>query len=368
MNQVMRMGSQYRMISDEDIQVMEHLPNKTFTVEKNPITEEFYLTPIDGFSLPDRMYGNTKQMADRILNTFSSRPSSTGVHLTGVKGSGKTLLAKAVCVLAHDTGTPVIVVNQAHSGDDFNKFIQGIQGEAVILFDEFEKVFDYDQQNSILTLLDGVYNSKKLFIITSNEFNRVNQYMKNRPGRIYYNLEFNTLDVDFVREYCEENLNDRSKIESIVRYVSVFTFFSFDMLAAVVEEMNRYGEDLQQVLQVLNVKPEMRGKDRFSVNFFCGNVGITLEEKLTGYDPNEFTYSVDVEQDDVTKRFNNDNMQIIKTHADEWDDVDFRPTDLTAFDPQEGEFTYTKGSGGNAVMLKVKRLPANDYDPYSVLV
>lgn len=368
MNKVMRSGSQFRMISDEDIQVMERLPNRIFTVEKDPITEQFYLTPIDSFTLPDHMYGNTEQMADRILNTFQNRSGTTGVHLNGVKGSGKTLLAKCVCVRALLLGMPVVVVNQPHNGDDFNKFIQSIQGEAVILFDEFEKVYNYDQQDGILTLLDGVYNSKKLFIITSNDFNRVNQYMKNRPGRIYYALEFNTLDVDFVREYCELNLLDKSQTESIVRYVTVFTFFSFDMLSAVVEEMNRYGESLHQVLEVLNVKPEMRSRDRFSVSVHCENIGATLEEKLSGYDPNEFSWAVCVDDDAVAKRFEGRSMEIIKSHAGEWGEVFFNHTDLTEFNPQSGEFTYTRGTGDNTVVLKVKRLFAEATDPLNALV
>ena len=68
--------------------------------------------------------------------------------------------------------------------------MQDIEQPCIILFDEFEKVYDDQDQEKALTLLDGVFPSRKLFIMTVNNKWRVNEHMRNRPGRIYYMLDF----------------------------------------------------------------------------------------------------------------------------------------------------------------------------------
>ena len=46
---------------------------------------------------------------------------------------------------------PTIVINAPWKGDKFNTFIQAIEQPCAILFDEFEKVYDRDDQEKILT-------------------------------------------------------------------------------------------------------------------------------------------------------------------------------------------------------------------------
>ena len=55
-------------------------------------------------------------------------------------------------------------------------------------------------QDSLLTLLDGVYVNHMLFLLTTNDKFRVSSHMRNRPGRIYYVLDFYGLSDDFIRE------------------------------------------------------------------------------------------------------------------------------------------------------------------------
>ena len=67
------------------------------------------------------------------------------VLLAGEKGSGKTLLTKYISMEVAKQGIPTIVINQALHGERFNTFIQAIEQPCVILFDEFEKI--YQPQN-----------------------------------------------------------------------------------------------------------------------------------------------------------------------------------------------------------------------------
>lgn len=211
---------------------------------------------VEAFSDPGRMYGNINKRAKRIMDTFIDRPRTTGVLLSGEKGSGKSQLARIVSRLGYENDMPTIIINNPFHGDAFNQLLATIEQPAIILMDEFEKVYSENEyQEAVLTLLDGMMTSKKLFVLTVNNKYKVNEHMKNRPGRIYYALDFSGLEVEFIREYCEDNLKKLDEIENIVRISAMFKAFNFDMLKALVEEINRYGETAFEVIEMLNAKP-----------------------------------------------------------------------------------------------------------------
>lgn len=261
----MKSGNTYRITRKEALDITEHLPGGNYTINKDQMTGQLYLEGIDNFNVPKKIYGDCLRHTDRIVKTFMDRPNATGVMLTGEKGAGKTLLTKNVCMKLAEMDIPTIVINAPWCGDTFNSFIQSIEQPCVILFDEFEKVYDRDDQEKILTLLDGVFPSKKLFLLTSNDKWRVDFHMRNRPGRIYYMLDFKGVDATFIREYCHDNLNAKDQIERIVNISTMFKEFNFDMLKALVEEMNRYNETPQQALAMLNAKPEFDGDTKYTV-------------------------------------------------------------------------------------------------------
>ena len=249
-------GSSFMVAAEADMDIHYTLPVGTYIISQNPMTGEFFFEVIDNFKAIPKYYGDTLKNTARILNTFNDRDNATGVILTGEKGSGKTLLSKSISIEGAKVGVPTIVINKPLIGDAFNAFIQKIDQACIIIFDEFEKVFDEEAQELILTLLDGVFPSKKLFILTCNDVYRTNYHMKNRPGRIYYYLEFEGLDPEFIHEYCTDNLNNKSHIETIINISTLFHQFNFDMLKALVEEMNRYDESPQDAIKLLNAKPE----------------------------------------------------------------------------------------------------------------
>lgn len=368
MTYVIRMGSAYRMMSEQDIEVCEKLPAKNYMVKQNPMSKEFYLEPVDDFVMPKKLYGDTIKKAERILNTFKARPLSTGVHLDGVKGSGKTLLAKTLSYLAQKDDVASIVINQPFCGDEFNSFIQSIDVPAILIFDEFEKVYNWETQNKILTLFDGVYPTKKLFVLTTNDSNAVNSFLKNRPGRIYYSFKFDTLAQEFIKEYCEDNLNDKSQIPSILKYTQIFSFFNFDMLAAAVEEMNRYGEPLQEVLNYLNIVPENKSSETYVVRFMVGDFAKVLKKNHRGFSPNNFEYYVNME--DELKELAEKNPPLyafLEKNFGEEDydgnkDINFNPSKLVSFDATTNVFTYALERGGIEVKLTIERMTSIDTD------
>lgn len=255
MTQFLKNGNTYRAVDNATLDVHDLLPVGSYTIKMDPL-ENFYFEQVDSFVLPSKLYGNTTAQAERMINTFQDRPNATGVLLTGEKGSGKTLLAKTLAVQCAEQGIPTIIINTSWHGDKFNTLIQSIEQPCMILFDEFEKVYDDEEQEAILTLLDGVFPSKKLFVLTCNDKWRIDQHMRNRPGRIFYMLDFKGLDVTFVTQYCEDNLLNKGQIENVCRVGTMFAEFNFDMLKALVEEMNRYNETAQEAIKMLNAKPQ----------------------------------------------------------------------------------------------------------------
>ena len=277
----LRNGSSFRIANEANMDIHQRLPAGNYTIQQDQFGNLF-LDQIDAFNIGGKLYGDIEQKARRILTTFFSRSASTGVLLTGEKGSGKSLLAKLLCYLSAQADIPTIVVSQPWHGEKFNSFLQSINHECVVLFDEFEKVYDSDQQESLLTLLDGVFPSKKLFLLTCNDKYRIDSHMRNRPGRIFYTLDYKGLTDEFIREYCQDNLEQKNYIDQICNIAAMFSAFNFDMLKALVEEMNRYNESPEESLKMLNVKAEYSSEMTYLVSLETSDGKVLPQDLLSG--------------------------------------------------------------------------------------
>lgn len=342
-----RNGNTYRIAANDSLDIQERLPLGNYTVQED-MHGNLFLQTVDSFEAPKKLYGNTAERAHRILNTYRERTVSTGVMLAGEKGSGKTLLAKTLSIYAAEFGIPTIIINNAFVGDKFNKLIQDIDQECVIIFDEFEKVYDEKEQEQALTLLDGVYPSKKLFIITCNNKWRVNEHMRNRPGRIYYMIDYKGLDTEFIREYCHDNLKAVEHIDRIAQLAALYTEFNFDMLKALIEEMNRYNETPTEALQMLNAKPEYNDSAAFNIDKILVNGVEVKNTDSNRWHGNPLTKQIVVTYDPNPKDSDS-----------EWLSVCFYPNDIKKVDADSGTYTYVSRDGN--VMLKIVRVKEEHY-------
>lgn len=216
---------------------------------------EFFLEEVPGFSMPPKFYGNVEKLKARIIQTFIDRNKSTGVLLLGDKGSGKSMLAKAICAnVAEKFEVPTIIIGESFDRlDEMNVFLAKIAQPCVVFFDEFEKVFKNEEQEKILTLFDGVYSTNKLFLVTCNNRYAISSHMFNRPGRIFYNIVYGNISEAEVVEYCNDNLKNKSFISDMLKLTLVAECFNFDMMQAIVEECNRFDESPFEVMKFLNV-------------------------------------------------------------------------------------------------------------------
>lgn len=359
MTYFLKRGNTYSVSKKEALDIQEKLPAGNYVVKKNDMTGEIYLEGIDRFEFKGKVYGDTIKRANRILFSFADRPSATGVMLTGEKGSGKTLLAKMLSIKGYEKDYPTIVINAPWCGDAFNAFIQSIEQPVIIVFDEFEKVYDEQEQEAMLTLLDGVYPTKKLFVLTCNDKWRVNQHMRNRPGRIFYSLEYKGLSAEFIREYCEDNLEDKEHIDKIVGIAGTFDQFNFDMLKALVEEMNRFGETPQEAMEMLNAKPEYSDNGKYKIKLVMDGEEVSdndLDDKE--WVGNPLTRQVNVS----FKKFEKD-----EETGDldwEWSGIRFEPANLKKIDDGGNKYVFAHPDGAQLVLTKVKEQAYKYWDAF----
>jgi hypothetical protein len=247
-------GGEVYQVQDISGELLNEIPVGVYSLAYNSGRACFYLLKEDDFTIPKKLFGDTIRHRDRIVDTFRSRNGNTGVLLAGAQGSGKSLLAKAVAIKAN---LPVIKITSAHSGDKFIQFLDQIQQEIVIVFDEFEKVYHKkEDQDLILTIFDGLSHGRRLFIATVNDAYKISEFMINRPGRFYYKIDFASLSNEAIEEYCKDRLGDDSDFANeIISLVPSFKLFSFDMLAAICEERLRHKESFDDIVKILNVKP-----------------------------------------------------------------------------------------------------------------
>jgi len=258
------------------------LPVGTYSINYDCV-KGYFLKKISDFEISTKLYGDLTKNADRILKTFLDREGSTGALLCGMKGTGKTLSTKYISVEASKLEIPTIVINSCHCGEAFNHFIQQITQHCVIIFDEYEKVYRHKQE-LLLTLLDGVYPTKKLFLLTSNDRSKIGEKMLNRPGRLFYVVDFHGVNWELIKSYLEENLNNKANIEKVAAIAILMNKPNFDMIKALVEEMNRYDESPVEALKLLNIRPHFddNGHNNFIVKCMNTKSG-DKEEKCTSW-------------------------------------------------------------------------------------
>lgn len=339
------------------------LPPGVYTVAVHE--NNLHLVVADDLAVPGKIYGDTEKRAQRVVKSFLARPDiTTGVLLNGEKGTGKTVLGKRVSeLLRTQHKVPTLLITDAFSGTGFAQFLSAIKQPCVVLIDEFEKVYGGEQgterQNGLLSILDGAFSGHKLFIFTTNAA-RLEDSFFNRPGRIHYRWNYQSLEPAVVREYAKDHLKNQQHLEELVRLMRLVEVSSFDVLKGLIWEMNQYGEPASEVIPNLNIdwspnrfyramvagSGEYSGKDwdvTCGVNVIEQRVGLTLERnpipteqraKLSaaGLPPSGMIYSGKESDEERLAKFEEKFIRL-----------DMGPEDLRFYDPEEDVYEFQKG-------------------------
>lgn len=296
---VINTGNVYR-IYDDSLVTLEKFPAKNYVVRFS-LKTGFYMEDYSDITINEKIYGVHEAKVDKVIRNFQLVEKSLGVILSGHKGIGKSLFAKMLSVKAVDFGMPVIIVDKYYPG--IASYIESINQEVMVLFDEFDKTFDVKQedgeanpQTEMLSLFDGLSQGKKLFVITCNDLTSLNSYLVNRPGRFHYHFRFDYPKEESIREYLTDKLDEKfyGEIDKVVVF-SKKVDLNYDCLRAIAFELNT-GESFETAIEDLNIINLNAVKYKLFLHYSDGTIlkckyGLNLD--LFSGDSNENCYMYD---------------------------------------------------------------------------
>ena len=253
---VISTGTEYK-IYDSSIETYDQLPAGCYNIVFNP-RSGFSLVKIDNITINEKIYGLHQTKINKVIKSFSLMERNLGIILSGDKGIGKSLFAKLLMEKGIFLGYPVIIVNNYIPG--ISTFINSIKQEIFIFFDEFDKTFSNsekdegslaDPQTEMLSLFDGTSIGKKLFVITCNSLNKLNDYLVNRPGRFHYHFRFDYPSSEDITNYLSDNGVTKEEINKVIAF-SLKIKLNYDCLRAIAFELIQ-GQSFEDAILDLNI-------------------------------------------------------------------------------------------------------------------
>ena len=257
---------------------------KLVVVEK---TKVHHLEKIEEYyTLPPKLYGTIVKDGDTVINTFLTTPNSTGVLLTGLAGGGKTELAKYIANCALNNNIPVITIGNITPSIHTIDFLAPF-ANVVLLFDEFGKFFPHHLQDKMLSMFSGLNSGKKLFILTENRVNMINEFILNRPGRIRYHYQYDRIAASVIAEYCNDRGVNDQYLKDFLKIRDKSPDITFDHMKAIVDEHLLYpAKTFEEVISTLNVS-FLRAKKYYSIESIVGTEGNVYKLETDGRSKSE---------------------------------------------------------------------------------
>lgn len=222
----------------------EMKPGTVYNVSYDRYGDDVKLVEAPGLQMPNDLYTPVEDVKfmNKVINHYNKSNRTTGVMLTGTKGSGKTVMAKNI---AMQSNLPIIVIDKSLRPCFLKTLFNKLENIHVcVIFDEIDKLGnDYDD-DYLLQILDGISSSSKhLVIATCNDADDINECLIDRCGRIRYFRTFNEMRPSMIKCILNDRLDDKKKTDSLTDFIiKNFGCISFDNVSSFIEEVNEYPE------------------------------------------------------------------------------------------------------------------------------
>lgn len=249
----------------------ESLPADSYKTAFDPNTGRAWLVRSPGqiaVSLQyEKIYGEAKDRAEHAVKSWQLRGKHTGVLLSGVWGTGKSITAHLIASKALiDLKVPVIFVAPEHINTSVIDLISGVTCECVVVMDEIDKGgLSYDDrmavQGKLLELLDGANSNNHLYVLICNDTRGIPFGLLNRPGRLLYHWKHSYLTESEIREVCEDRGIPEDITEALCRLGGTVNVLTYDTISALLYEYTELGIHPATAIKYLNIAGARSGEE-----------------------------------------------------------------------------------------------------------
>ena len=255
-------------------------PGMVYNIKVDSYTRAVSLEETTPFSMPSKVYctSRDKRFIDKVLNSYKlSENGFTGVMLSGLKGSGKTIMAKST---ANESNLPIINIDKNIRPWALKALVE-LLGDTNIcfMFDELDKLLEDYDDSALLQILDGAdTKGKHMILFTCNNEEYISEYLIDRCSRIRYWRKFGEISPSLIMEVLNDKLNDKKEVESLTDFIKDnFEICSFDNIASFINEVNNYPtttfeelfEDMNLTSKNCQIKPAKRNSGFIKSNKKC---------------------------------------------------------------------------------------------------
>lgn len=251
-------------------------PGMVYHISVDRYTDAISLEESGSLSLPSKVYCTQRdeRFINKVINSYNlSESGFTGVMLSGLKGSGKTVMAK---VIANNSSLPIINIDKNIRPYILRNLVEKLGDTSVcFLFDELDKVLEDYDDSVLLQVLDGSdTKGKHMILFTCNDEREISEYLIDRCSRIRYWREFDEMSPSLIMEVLNDKLNDKKEVKSLTDFIKDnFKVCSFDNIASFVKEVNDYPTTtFEELFEDMNlsskgtIKPHPRNNKKTSTD------------------------------------------------------------------------------------------------------
>lgn len=235
-------------------------PGMVYGIKVDPYTSSVSLEETTPFAMPSKVYCTERdaRFVDKVLNSYKlSENGFTGVMLAGLKGSGKTIMAKNI---ANKSELPIINIDKNIRPWALKVLVERLGNTSVcFLFDELDKLLEDYDDSALLQILDGVdTKGKHMILFTCNDTNDISEYLIDRCSRIRYWREFDEMSPSLIMEVLNDKLDNKKEAKSLTDFIKDnFDVCSFDNIISFVKEVNDYPTaTFEELFEDMNLSPK----------------------------------------------------------------------------------------------------------------